>query len=259
MTDKVALSPREETESPPLEGFHNSKPDISRSRVIEGASYRDCSTVALMPTRTKDEVLHYKVMDAYRALMAPMNQAFYPIRLAGMEVADAYNSGLQQILASEELSAFRFVLTYESDNIPPPDGMIKLVETIYSGPWAGVGGLYWTKGEAGMPMIYGNPKDHDVNWRPQVPEPESVQECRGIAMGFTLWDMSIFKDERLGPPWFKTIQEHVPWRGSQSGTQDLEWCHRAGALGYRFAVDTRVRVGHVQFSATPTHPAGFVW
>jgi hypothetical protein len=24
-------------------------------------------------------------------------------------------------------------------------------------------------------------------------------------------------------------------------------------------VDTRVRVGHVQFEATGTHPAGFVW
>lgn len=246
-------------ESPSLAGFHNDKLDISRSRVIEGATYRNCSTVALMPTRTRDERLHYKVADAYRSLMVPMNHGFYPIRLAGMEVADAYNQGISQVLADPVLSKFKFILTYESDNVPPPDGLIKLVESIYGSPYAGVGGLYWTKGEEGMPMIYGDPKDPEMNWRPQPPMPETLQECRGIAMGFTLWDMEIFRDSRLGPPWFETVQKHTPWQGAASGTQDLAWCDKAGRLGYRFAVDTRVRVGHVQFDETPTHAAGFVW
>jgi hypothetical protein len=259
VSDKVVISPAEVTDDPPPEGFHNEKLDISRSRVIEGSSYRDCSTVCLMPIRTAQEHLHYKVADAYRSLMTPMNHPFYPMRLVQMEVADAYNQGIKAILEHEELRNFKFVLTFESDNVPPPDGLIKLVETMYAGPWAGVGGLYWTKGEGGMPMIYGDPKDPSINYRPQVPVPEQVQECRGIAMGFTLWDLKLFRDERLGPPWFHTIQEHKPWIGSRSGTQDLDWCGRAAALGYRFAVDNRVRVGHVQLKPTPTHPAGFVW
>lgn len=259
MDGKVVLSPPEVTEAPGGEGFHNEKADISRSRVITGASYRDCSTVCLMPLRTAEESLHYKVADAYRSLMMPMNHALYPMRLVQMEVADAYNQGITAVLENEDLKNFKFVLTFESDNVPPPDGLVRLIENMYKGPWAGLGGLYWTKGEGGMPMIYGNPKDSKISYQPQVPIPETVQECRGIAMGFTLWDMELFKDKRLGPPWFKTVQEHIPWVGSRAGTQDLDWCGKAAALGYRFAVDTGVRVGHVQFKASPTHPAGFVW
>jgi len=259
LTDSIVISPREVTDTPSSEGWHNDQLDFSTSRIVEGATYRNCSTVAMMPTRGKDETLHYKVADAARALMVPMNQAFYPLRLAGLEVADAYNQGLAVIMGNPDLAKMKFVLTYESDNVPPPDGLVKLVQSLYSGPWAAVGGLYWTKGEEGIPMIYGDPKDPSGSYQPQPPQPETVQECRGLAMGFTLWDMDLFKDKRIGPPWFKTVQQHVPWEGSASGTQDLEFCGRAAALGYRFAVDTRVRVGHVQFEKTPTHPAGFVW
>ena len=247
-------------------GFSNDHPDESRMRVIEGSSYRDCSTIALMPTRRKpgQEALHPKVADAYRCLLVPMNQKFTAIRLAGMEVADAYNQGIAEVLRHPQLSTWKFILTYECDNTPPPDGLVKLIQTMYSGPWAAVGGLYWVKGESGMPMIYGNPLDPEINFRPVVPEPETVQECRGVAMGFTLWDIGLFRDKRLGEPgpatpWFKTLHDYQQGQGVSAATQDLEFCGRAGALGYRFAVDTRVRVGHVQFDESPTHPAGFVW
>jgi hypothetical protein len=255
----VVLSPGEETYTPSSEGFHSDKEDFSKLRLVKGASYRDCSTICLLPTRTETESLHVKVADGYKNLITPMNQKFSAIRLTGMEVADAYNHGVSQVLSHPELKDWKFLLTYESDNIPPPDGLVKLIETIYSGPWAGVGGLYWTKGEAGMPMIYGNPKSVDTSWKPQVPEPDTAQECRGLAMGFTLWDLSLFSDKRLGPPWFKTKHDYVPYEGVSAATQDLEFCGRAQELGYRFCVDTRVRVGHVQFEKSPTHPAGFVW
>ncbi len=260
MTDRLILRAEEVKDNPSLlGGFHNDKVDMAKARLIKGATYRDCSTVCLMPTRTETELLHYKVADAYRCLMVPMNQGFYPMRLAGMEVADAYNVAIESILADPQLAKMKFVLTYESDNVPPPDGLIKLIESISGGPWAGVGGLYWTKGEAGVPMIYGHPKSLDTSFTPQIPEMDQVQECRGIAMGFTLWDMKMFKDKRLGPPWFKTVQEHTAWQGGRASTQDLHWCEKAAEFGYRFAVDTRVRVGHVQFDKSPTHPAGFVW
>jgi hypothetical protein len=169
------------------------------------------------------------------------------------------DGGIQAILDHPDLSTWRFVLTYESDNTPPPDGLLKLIETMYSGPWAAVAGLYWTKGPEGMPMIYGDPKDPEVNFRPQVPTVDGPQECRGVAMGFTLWDMHLFKDKRLRTPWFKTTQSYTPWQGASAGTQDLEFCARIGELGYRMCVDTRVRVGHVQFDGNPQYPEGFVW
>lgn len=255
---QVALTAEEEKFSPSSAGFHNDKEEFAKLRLIKGATYRDCSTVCLLPTRSDTENLHAKVADAYKNLLTPMNQKFTAIRLAGMEVADAYNQGVQGILDHPELKDWKFILTYESDNTPPPDGLVKLIETIYAGPWAAVGGLYWTKGEGGAPMIYGDPKG-PIDYRPQIPRPDEAQECRGLAMGFTLWDMKLFKDKRLGPPWFHTKHEYVPYQGVNAGTQDLNFCSRAGELGYRFCVDTRVRVGHVQFSKSPTHPAGFVW
>jgi hypothetical protein len=254
----VVYTPDPVKVEPGQEGFHNSDLEASRERVLNGASYRDCSTIALMPTPS-DGKLHVKVADAMALLMVPMNQKFQRHRLEGMEVADAYNHGVQMVLDHPELSKYKFVLTVEHDNTPPPDGLMLLIESMYGGPWAGVSGLYWTKGEGGMPMIYGDPLDPVVNYRPQVPKIGEVQECRGIAMGFALWDMDLFRDKRLGPPWFRTVQQFIPYAGVSAGTQDLEWCGRAGALGYRFAVDTRVRVGHVQFEATAIHPAGFVW
>lgn len=254
----VVYSPEEVKIVPSSEGYHNMDPEASRDRVLKGATYRDCSTVAVVPV-VNEQPLHWKVSAALKSLMVPMNNRFHLQFVEGMEVAGAYNAAVDLILGNSELSKYKFVLTVEHDNTPPPDGLLRLLETMSSGPWAGVGGLYWTKGEGGLPMIYGDPSDPVVHFRPQVPRIEAVQECRGIAMGFTLWDMDIFRDARLGPPWFRTVQEFSPYVGVRGGTQDLDWCSRAGALGYRFCVDTRVRVGHVQFEATRTHPAGFVW
>lgn len=241
-----------------LEGFHNDNLESERLRLIQGQSYRDCNTVCILPTR-EETLLHPTVADALGHLMKPMNHRFSSMRPKGFEVADAYNAGIQAALNSPELSKYPFVLTIESDNTPPPDGLLKLIESMYYGPWAAVSGLYWCKGEGGAPMIFGDVRDPVVNFRPQVPVLENIQECRGIAMGFALWDMELFKDPRLGPPWFRTPQKFTPFQGVEAGTQDLDFCKRAGELGYRFAVDTRVRVGHVQFQASPTHPAGFVW
>lgn len=269
--DQVVFSPAEVAVVPPPEGFHNMDLQKSRERVLTGASYRDCSTIALLPTPKDSGALHYKVSAALKGMLTPMNQKFHLQYLEGMEVADAYNQGIQMVLANPELSKWKFVLTIEHDNTPPPDGLVKLIETMYLGPWAGVGGLYWTKGEGGMPMIYGDPHDPQPNFRPLPPMIDQVQECRGIAMGFTLWDMDLFRDKRLptqcvdpndlskGATWFRTLNNWSPNTGVQAGTQDLDFCARAGALGYRFAVDNRVKVGHVQFEKSPTHPAGFVW
>ncbi len=258
MGTDVVYSPAEVKVDPPLEGLNNSDLQAARERILKGATYRDCSTVCLLPTRD-DGALHFKVSDALKGLMTPMNQKFTHIRLAGMEVADAYNQGIQMVLDNPELSKWKFILTWEHDNTPPPDGLLKLVETMYAGPWAGVSGLYWCKGEGGAPMIFGDPRDSEVNFRPQPPLIEDVQECRGIAMGFALWDIELFRDRKLGPPWFRTPQSYNPYVGTESGTQDLDWCRKIGEAGYRVAVDTRVRVGHVQFDKSPTHPAGFVW
>jgi hypothetical protein len=58
-------------------------------------------------------------------------------------------------------------------------------------------------------------------------------------MGFVLWRLSMFKDERLRKPWFKTTV------GAEGvGTQDLYFWGDARKHGHRCAVDCSVLVGH---------------
>ncbi len=64
-------------------------------------------------------------------------------------------------------------------------------------------------------------------------------------MGFNLWKTEIFKDERLRKPWFVTAQDYTPGVGTRAYTQDLYFFEDAGKYGYKFACDTRVKVGHL--------------
>ena len=185
-------------------------------------------------------MLSSEVVSAWIGLMRPMNQKIYgPIFIEGKEVGAAYQSAVEMILANDELKTWRYMLTVEQDNCPPSDGLLKLYESMDK--FDCVGGLYWTKGEGGQPMIYGNPASMPKNFIPQVPKPESLQECNGLGMGFNLFKIEMFK--KLPSPWFRTVQEVTP-QGARAYTQDLWFFENAGRQGFRFACDTRVKVGH---------------
>ena len=81
-------------------------------------------------------------------------------------------------------------------------------------------------------MIYGDPKKL-LAFNPQLPRPESVQECNGTGMGFTLFNLQVFK--KVPKPWFETGPTH---------TQDLFFMGNVRRKGFRIASDNRVRVGH---------------
>lgn len=227
-------------------GINNNSLETQIKRLDRAQSYRDLSTVCIVPTRG---MVHARVVQCWLALMTPMNQKFARIFAVGLEIGMAYNSMIESILSHEKLRDFKYILTMEEDNLPPMDGLFKLYESIES--YDVVGGLYWTKGEHGQPMIYGAPESD--GFIPQAPIPNAVQEARGLGMGFNLFKMDIFKDERLKKPWFLTQQENIPGVGHKSFTQDLYFYDKAGSLGYRFACDTRVRVGHLDVET------GVIW
>lgn len=221
-------------------GAHNNS-DFA-ARLKKGKTYKDLSTILVMPTRG---MIPARVVEALMGLMAPMNQPFTRLFVSGMEVGDAYNAAVELILSHPVLSKWKYMLTVEEDNLPPPDGLLKLYESIED--YAVVGGLYWTKGECGQPMIYGDPTGI-FNFVPQVPIPDTVQECNGLGMGFNLWNLEIFRDERIPKPWFKTVQEWNPQEGGKLVTQDLHFFEGARKVGYTVACDTRVKVGHLDSS-----------
>jgi hypothetical protein len=219
-------------------GHHNASDYVTR--LNKEKTYRDLSTIIVCPTRG---MIPARIVQSWQGLIRPMNQKVIgPIFMEGMEVGEAYNQVIQMALENPELSTFKFILTIEEDNAPPPDGLIKLYESIDD--YDAVGGLYWTKGEMGQPMCYGDPKTMPLNFIPRVPEPDSINPSNGLGMGFTLFRMEMLRDKRFTyGKWFETKQEVVDG-GVQMYTQDLWFFQKARELGYKFACDARVRVGH---------------
>lgn len=224
-------------------GFHNSNPK-TRDRLVQGQTYRDLSTICVIPSRG---VIPAKVVQNWLSLMPPMNQKFMRMFVIGMEVGEAYQSALTQILAHPELSTWKYLLTMEEDNLVPPDGLLKLYENIKE--FDAIGGLYFTKGEGGQPMCYGDPRVMPKNFIPFMPNPNTVTRCNGLGMGFTLFKLSMFKDQRWEKqPFFKTVQQFEPGKGCTAFTQDLYFFNLAGAMGYRFGCDARVQIGHYDYN-----------
>jgi hypothetical protein len=205
--------------------------------------YKDCSTIWVTPTRG---TMGTRVAFSWMNVAGPPNTPVAKVQAEGYEVGEAYNRMLVQILSNPQLAKFKYMLTVEEDNTPPADGLIKLFESIQS--YDVVGGLYWIKGEGGVPMIWGDPAKPNT-YVPQVPVRDTVQQCNGLGMGFTLFRLDMFRNPGFEfGKWFKTVGE-----AQSIMTQDLYFFKRAAELGYKFACDTRVRVGHFEQSS------GVIW
>lgn len=221
-------------------GTQNADLKKANERLAASKSYQNLSTVIVVPTRG-GRSLSPRWVSACMALMRPMNQQCYgPIFMSGMEVGAAFNSAVEMILSNPVLSKFKYMFTLEDDNLVPPDCLLRLYESI--GRYDVVGSLYWTKGEAGMPMIYGNPDESPLNFIPQAAQPDTVQRCNGTGMGATLFKIDLFR--KIPAPWFETKQEWNPASGATCYTQDLNFYEKVCRNGGKIAVDTRVKTGH---------------
>lgn len=220
------------------EGINNADLRSSTNRIIEGASWKKQRVVMLIPA---GQTIPSKVYLSHCSLIFPPNQSAHRMLAMGMEVGEAFSNAIKEIITHPDLNEWEYILTIEHDNCPPPDGLVRLIKRMEEHPeLACIGGLYWTKGEGGVPQIWGDIKDPVQNFRPQPPDPNGgLVECWGTGMGFNLWRLQMFKDERLRYPWFKTTAglEGV-------GTQDLYFWADARRNGYRCAIDCSVKVGH---------------
>ena len=226
-------------------GLNSATGEATRARLVKGGSWKKQRVIVMLPA---DRLIHSKVALSLWNLIFPPNNGVLRILAQGMEVGDAYSTMVEQIVASPQLKEFEYILTTEHDNLPPSDGLLKLLEDLEAHPeYACVSGLYFTKGDMGCAQIWGDPKDPVLNFRPQVPQPEQLQECCGVGMGFALWRTSVFMDQRLEKPFFKTEKSALG-----VSTQDLSFWSKNRKWGYRCAVDCRVKVGHIDQN-------GFIW
>lgn len=218
-------------------GVHNADLEKTTARLMKGGSWKKQRIIVILPAA--DEI-PAKVALTHWNMAFPPNNGVIRILAQGMEVGDAYSQAVEGILADPNLRDWEYILTLEHDNTPPPDGVIKLVEQMEAHPeLACIGGLYFTKGDGGVAQIWGDPTDPILNFRPQLPDLNGgLVECCGTGMGFNLWRLSMFRDERLRKPWFKTQTKDGMM------TQDLYFWNDARKHGYRCAIDCSVKVGH---------------
>lgn len=229
-------------------GFHNADLAKSHARIYNDGSWKKQRIVVVVPGSDK---ITTKAYLSHRSIAFPPNQSNVWIATEDMEVGRAFSQTIENILANPELGQWEFLLTVENDNLPPADGVLKLLRQMEAHPeFACIGGLYWTKGYGGVPQIWGDPRDPVVNFRPMPPDPNGgLVECCGTGMGFNLWRLDMFRDKRLRRPWFET---------KDGCTQDLYAWSDFRKHGYRCAIDCSVKVGH--YDAEGRYgPKGMVW
>lgn len=221
-------------------GAHNQDLAETNARLLKGASWKRQRIIVVIPAA---DMIPAKVALSHWNLAFPPNNGVVRILAQGLEVGDAYSSAIEQVLSHPDFSTWEYLLTIEHDNCPPGDGVVRLVERMEQNPdLSCIGGLYFTKGEGGVAQIWGDINDPLPNYRPQPPDPNGgLVECYGTGMGFNLWRMKMFKDERIPRPWFKTYNGTD---GKGVGTQDLTFWSEARKYGYRCAISCDVKVGH---------------
>ncbi len=183
------------------------------------------------------------------------------------QIADAENLIAKAVVESDA----SWLLTWEQDNIPPTDALVKLNEYMIDGKVPVVAGLYFTKSVPPEPLVYrGIGNGYFADWKMG----DKVW-CSGVPFGFTLIHGSLIKAMWAESPEYLVnnqvtrrvfeaparswMDERTGAYGHVGGTSDLAWCQRvindrifekAGWPEYQkkefpFLVDTALQVAHI--------------
>ncbi len=248
----------------------SSKSSNWENLLLKGNTYKNYSTLIVVATRGTAKIrghcpeckapvelehwvgLHPWIVESWKRFVKPMNVPIMEMIVSGHEVGIAYNETINQLLTNESLKNVKYVLFLEDDIIVPfmPNSFGPLIQLYkHMEKYDVASGLYWTKGEPSLPLIYGNgdfetatPFEVNTHW-----EPGDVVEVNGCGMGFALMKRSIFEDRRLERPFFKTVNE-LGSNGSMLMTQDLYFYQKIKKLGYKICVDTSIKCGHLDFN-----------
>jgi hypothetical protein len=210
--------------------------------------------------------------------LVDVHQFMNPFAPVGFQVADAENLSAKVVVDG----GFEWFLSWEDDNVPPLDALVKINEYIIKKDVPVVAGAYFTKSIPPEPIMYrGIGTGYFADWK--LGEKVWVD---GIPFGFTLIHGSIIRELWKESPEYVvngTVTRRVfdnpsesyidPITGgwmSASGTTDLAWCKRlmtdkifekAGWPEYQkkefpFLVDTSIFVGHIDRNTGVQYPIG---
>lgn len=238
-------------------GSNNAALIDARTLVDKGQELKDQRFVIVTPTRGEQEFtckcgdkykinlgIHPNVVMCWQSLMMPLNTKHYRLMISNAPVDVAYNTAIKMILEHPELRSWKYLITIEDDQMMNPDALLKLLKTAKEGDWDAVSGLVWVKrDEVPIAMIYGDPADPESE-HPVEPKEDQVQECNAMGMGFTLFNLDMFREGKIEKPFFKTVEDYTE-EERHFCTQDLYFFKNAKRAGYRFCVDTRIKIGHL--------------
>lgn len=199
--------------------------------------------------------------------LVDVHQFMSPYQPIGFQLADAENLTAKVVVEGN----FEWFLSWEDDNLPPLDALIKINQYIIKGDVPVISGLYTTKSVPPEPILYrGMGQGYYADWK--LGEKVWVD---GIPFGFTLIHGDIIRALWKKSPEYVvngTVTRRVfnapsesyvdPVTGgwmNTSGTSDLAWCKRlmkdnifaeAGFPEYQekefpFLVDTTIFVKHI--------------
>jgi hypothetical protein len=242
-----------------------------RSKFLFGESFKNLGCIMIVATRGKyvkrknivckncgkvEQVetiivtgIHPMVVDSWDRIIKPLNHPFFRMFAVGFEVADAYNTVIEEILRNKAFDNIPFFLFVEDDILIPsmPSTQGPFLELVkLTDKYDIVGGLYHTKGIPPTPLILGTPGEDNFSPRTDW-KPGDIVECNGMGMGFTLMKRSLFEDPRLKTDgkWFKTQNEITDFGMISYSTQDLFFMKKAVENGYKLAVHTGIVLGHL--------------
>jgi hypothetical protein len=97
------------------------------------------------------------------------------------------------------------------------------------------------KTQGGIPVMFGDTSEPE-NYKPVMPWKDSIQPVYGSGMGFNLWKLDIFR--QMEYPWFETVED-FDGKNITAQTQDITFFKKANAMGFKFAINTSVKCGHI--------------
>lgn len=175
------------------------------------------------------------------SLHPPMNFDVRWCIVRGKPVAEARTEILQSAIDNK----CKFLMFVGTDTSGPAFGVRQLIyhlENFREKNFAVAGGIYCSKGQAGMPLVFrGNGVGSYVDWK--IGE---VFEVSGIGMDFTLINVEMVKD--LEKPWFKTVDSVEDFREgifkAEHWTEDLWFCKKVTDAGMRIMADGGLLCSH---------------
>lgn len=178
-------------------------------------------------------------------LQFPVNGVVENMIVKNMEVGDARNYVVNEVLKRPIEFRPKYIFFLGDDMIPPWDGLLKLYEEMEVGNWDWLTGLYYWKGEPPTPLT----------WR---------DDCIGrlipgkhFKVGEVIWvdltglDFTLLRVETLAKidgPWFKTGPSKLDGKNGVEvvrHTEDVYFANKLKKINGRIGVHTGVRVAHI--------------